>query len=156
MARVLRWATALACTLVAGATAAQTVQRCEAADGRVTYSNTECPAGTQPVRKVNTDPPVRVDEQAAARARAKKDAAEAAKIDKEHAAAQARYERNAKDRRKREAKAVTACERARREVERARAARTVLVERTYTAQQLQKTDREIARREDIAARDCAS
>lgn len=154
MAGVLQWATALACALAAVATAAQTVQRCEAADGRVTYSNTQCPPGTEPVRKVNTDPPVRVDEQAAAKARARKDVAEAAKVDKERAAAQARDERSAKDRRKAESKTISACERATREVERARAARAVLLERAYTAQQMQKTDREIARREEVAARDC--
>lgn len=32
--------------------ASQTIQRCEAADGRVSYSNAECPPGTRPIRAV--------------------------------------------------------------------------------------------------------
>ena len=59
------------------AASAQTVQRCESRDGKVTYSNTKCPEGTSAVRSVNTSPPVAVDEQKAAKERAKRDAAEA-------------------------------------------------------------------------------
>ena len=39
-------------TLLPAALPAQTIQRCESADGRVSYSDTECPAGTRPVRAV--------------------------------------------------------------------------------------------------------
>ena len=34
------------------------IVRCEAADGKVTYSNTECPPNTKMVRKVEPSPPV--------------------------------------------------------------------------------------------------
>ena len=59
------------------------VQRCEGKDGKVTYSNRECPAGTSPVRKVNTAPPVSVPEEKAAKDRAKKDAAEVKQLEKD-------------------------------------------------------------------------
>ena len=59
------------------------VQRCEAKDGTVTYSNRECPAGTKPVRTVNTSPPISVPDQQAAKDRAKKDAAEVKKLEKD-------------------------------------------------------------------------
>jgi hypothetical protein len=49
---------------------AETVQRCESADGKVTYSNTQCPAGTSATRKVNTSPPVAVDDENGGIARA--------------------------------------------------------------------------------------
>jgi hypothetical protein len=58
----MRSATAVvfALTLAAGllhdATAA--IVRCESADGRVAYSNSECPPGTKLVRKVEQSPPV--------------------------------------------------------------------------------------------------
>jgi hypothetical protein len=50
------------CLLLVGTAAtpqSQQVHRCEGKDGKVTYSNTQCPEGTKPVRKVNTDPPVK-------------------------------------------------------------------------------------------------
>ncbi len=58
----MRFATAVACalTLAAGlpqdATAA--IVRCESADGKVVYSNADCPPGTKLVRKVEQSPPV--------------------------------------------------------------------------------------------------
>lgn len=51
----------LSCTalLMAGlACDAATIVRCEAADGRVTYSNAECPPETKAVRNVEQSPPV--------------------------------------------------------------------------------------------------
>ena len=37
---------------------AATIVRCEGADGKVTYSNAECPPQTRPVRKVEPSPPI--------------------------------------------------------------------------------------------------
>ena len=81
------WATIMPLALLAasGTCAAQQVQRCESPDGKVTYSNTKCPDGTTPVRSVNTSPPVAVDEQKAAKERARRDAAEVKAIDKARA-----------------------------------------------------------------------
>jgi acyl-CoA reductase-like NAD-dependent aldehyde dehydrogenase len=150
-----RWATACALFAVIQGLSAQTVQRCEGADKRVVYSNTECPAGTRAVRSVNTDPPVRVGEQSAAQTRAKKDIAEAARIDKQRASEEAQQKRAAAERSKAAAKAASACDRAKRELARARTERTALSEGRYTGQQMQKAEGEIARREQAVAKDCA-
>jgi hypothetical protein len=44
---------------------AAAIVRCESADGKVTYSNAECPPGTKLVRNVELAPPVVVHEGAA-------------------------------------------------------------------------------------------
>jgi hypothetical protein len=58
----MRLATAVACALILGAgplrAAAAAIVRCESADGRVVYSNSDCPPGTKLVRKVDQSPPV--------------------------------------------------------------------------------------------------
>ena len=57
----MRPAIAAACaTLLATglSPAVAAIVRCEAADGKVTYSNTECPPNTTMVRKVEPSPPV--------------------------------------------------------------------------------------------------
>jgi Tfp pilus assembly protein FimV len=57
----MRAALPLACAalLAIGVTTdALAIVRCEAANGRVTYSNTDCPPGTKEVRKVDESPPV--------------------------------------------------------------------------------------------------
>lgn len=131
------------------------VQRCESKDGRVTYSNTECPPGTVPVRKVNTEPPVSVDERKAAQERAKKDNAAVKQLDKERAQQEARERKLADDRAKAEAKAKERCEQARRDLERGRNARVEMNARAASPAQLQKADQEISRREAEVARECA-
>lgn len=52
---------------------AQSIQRCEGATGKITYSNGDCPEGTRPVRSVQTDPPPTPEAQQAARAKADSD-----------------------------------------------------------------------------------
>lgn len=144
-------------TLALAATAAaaqQQVQRCEGKDGRVTYSNTQCPEGTTPVRKVNTDPPVRVEDQQAAKERAKKDAAEVKQIEKERAQQEAKEKSVAKDPKKSEAKSQQNCDRARRELDKAKATRNELYAQATTVERMQKADRDISRREADVARDC--
>lgn len=144
----------LAVVLGVSAASAQGVQRCESADGKVTYSNTQCPEGTSAVRKVNTSPPVAVDEQKAAKERAKRDAAEAKSIDKAKAQDEARAEREAAERKKVEAKQNERCERAQKDLERARSTRASLDQRAATIEQMQKADKEIGRREADAAKVC--
>jgi hypothetical protein len=153
------------CLLALGTALAQQsqqVQRCEAKDGRVTYSNTQCPEGTTPVRKVNTDPPVKVEEQQAAKDRAKKDAAEAKQIEKERAQQAAKEGRDAEDQKqaaakeqkKAAAKTQEKCDRAKKELDKARTTRAELYARATTVEQMQKADREISRRETDVVRDC--
>jgi hypothetical protein len=146
-------------TLVAaagiGAAAASTVQRCEGPDGKVTYSNTQCPSGTQPVRKVNTDPPVSVDDQKAAKERTRRDVDEAKKADKQRKEDEAKAEREAGDRRKVEAKDAQKCDKARRDLDTARSRRADLgAAQPATIEQIQKAESEIRRRESDLARDC--
>lgn len=134
---------------------AQTVQRCESRDGKVTYSNTKCPEGTSAVRPVNTSPPVAVDEQKAAKERAKRDAAEAKAIDQTRQKEEAKAERAAADQKKAEDKERKVCEQARRDLERARTARASLMQRSAaTIEDVQKADTEVSRREAEADKAC--
>lgn len=141
---------------VAGVASAQSgnVQRCEGKDGRVTYSNTQCPDGTVPVRKVNTDPPVSVEARQAAQEQAKKDAAAAKTLEKDQAQQDARDRKQADERAKADAKAREKCERAKRDLERARTTRAELGSRAATAEKLQKADLAIGRHEADVAKDC--
>lgn len=139
--------------------AAQTVQRCEAADGKVTYSNSPCPDGTKSVRQVNTTPPIAVEEQKAAKDRARRDAADAKDAekvrDKEHAKEEAKPERTAAEQKKAQAKERERCDRAKGDLERARSARaSLLQQRAATIEEMQKADREISKREAEAAKAC--
>jgi len=57
----MRNAISLACAalVAAGLTgSAAAIVRCESADGKVTYSNAECPANTRQVRRIEESPPV--------------------------------------------------------------------------------------------------
>lgn len=151
-----RSAVAVAVLALAAAASAQpnSVQRCEGKDGRVTYSNTQCPEGTVPVRKVNTDPPVSVEAKKAAQELAKKDSAAAKQVEKEQAQQEARDRKQAEERAKLDAKAKEKCERAKRDLERAKATRAELSGRAATVERMQKADREIGRYEAEVAKDC--
>jgi hypothetical protein len=153
---VVKVAAVFAAALAAAAVQAQDVQRCEAADGRVTYSNAACPAGSRPVRSVNTSPPVQVDERRAAQARAKKEMATADKLERERAAEQAQQERLAAQRKKETAKTASGCERAKRELAVARNSRAALDQRAFTVSQVDKAEREVTRREQAVAKACDS
>ena len=60
----------VACFLLLPAAAwAQTIQRCEGANQRITYSNAECPPGTKPVKAVPPAPRPSAEDRAAAQAR---------------------------------------------------------------------------------------
>jgi len=143
-------------TIVSTFAAAQTVQRCESRDGKVTYSNTKCPEGTSAVRSVNTSPPVAVDDQKAAKERAKRDAAEVKAIDQAREKDEAKAERTAANQKKAEDKDRQRCDQARRDLDRARTARAELMDESpATIQQVQKADAELTRRESEVAKACA-
>jgi hypothetical protein len=141
----------------AAAAAAQSgvVQRCESKDGRVTYSNTACPAGTAPVRKVNTEPPISVEDRKAAQERARKESAAVKEIDKEQAQQERLERKQADDRAKSDIKAKERCDTASRELERSKASRTELNTRPSTAEKIDKADADIRRREADVARECS-
>lgn len=64
----MRIATAvLACAVLLGAGLARdaaAIVRCESADGKVTYSNSDCPPNTRLVRKIEPSPPIVVHDKA--------------------------------------------------------------------------------------------
>src|SRR5437016_4761346 len=69
--------------LCASTANAQSVQRCESAEGKVTYSNTSCPAGTEPVRKLEPDEGPSAADQKAARERAQQHSRELDKLERQ-------------------------------------------------------------------------
>ena len=150
------WATITPLVLLAASStcAAQQVQRCESPDGKVTYSNTKCPDGTTPVRSVNTSPPVAVDEQKAAKERARRDATEAKAIDKARAKEEDQDQRAAAEQKKAQAKERERCDKVKSELAQAKDARAELHRQPATIQQIQKSDGEIAKREAEVARVC--
>ncbi len=86
---------AIACCyliLVAGAAHPQAIQRCEGG-GQVTYSNGPCPPGTQPARTLAPSPGPSAADEKAARERARRDASELARIERERKADAARAEK---------------------------------------------------------------
>lgn len=70
----MRIATAvLACAALLGAGLARdaaAIVRCESADGKVTYANSDCPPNTRLVRKIEPTPPVVVHDRAGPAAKA--------------------------------------------------------------------------------------
>ena len=68
-----------------------------------------------PVRKVNTEPPISVDDRKAAQERARTEGAAAKQVDKERTQQEARDRKQADERAKADAKAKERCENARRE-----------------------------------------
>ena len=141
--------------LVTGVSAQQMqVQRCEAKDGTVTYSNRECPTGTKPVRKVDTSPQVSVPDQQAAKDRAKKDVAEVKQLDKDRKKQADEEKRAAEKREKAELKVADRCERARRDLARAIEVRNKVDTRAATIEQMQKATQEVSKREAELPKAC--
>ena len=97
------------------------------------------------MRQVNTTPPVAVEEQKAAKERAKRDAAEAKAADKvrdkERETRKRRPSAPPPKQKKAQAKQRERCDRAQRELERARSSRaSLLQQRPATIEQMQKAD----------------
>lgn len=81
--RVTRAAFFAAASLHFAAASAQTVQRCESPEGKVTYSNTTCPTGTSSVKKIEPDPGPTEADQKAARDRAQQHSRELDKLERQ-------------------------------------------------------------------------
>jgi hypothetical protein len=64
--------------LIPGALQAQAIQRCEGPDRKITYSNSECPPGTKPVKSLAPAPEPSTEAREAAAARVKRDSEQAA------------------------------------------------------------------------------
>ncbi len=106
------------------------------------------------MRSVNTSPPVAVDEQKAAKERAKRDAAEAKAVDKARAKDETQEQRAAAEQKKAQAKERERCDKAKGELAKAKDTRAELHRQPGTIQQIQKSDSDIAKREAEVARVC--
>jgi hypothetical protein len=130
----------------AAAATAQPVQRCESPDGKVTYSNSTCPAGTEPVRKVESDPGPSAADQKAARERAQQRSRELDKLERQRQNEETKAAR---------ARAAAEAKEARHEAEcrkldaRVRAARSEY--ESATLQRRQQADRKLRLAEEQAA-----
>jgi hypothetical protein len=121
---IAQWAGAVA-FIVPAAVATQPIQRCEGAGGRVTYSNSECPEGTQPVKSVQSAPTPTPEVQRAARDQAARDAQGAQQLAEQRKAQQATAARQQQDQR------VADCAYLRGEIDSIRRLRNALVNRPY-------------------------
>jgi hypothetical protein len=144
---------ALVASLVAlavpGALLAQQIQRCEDARGKITYSNTECPAGTSPVKALQAAPGPTPEAQQAARDKAARDAQAAQQLGEQRqqqqaiATAQQQSQRDAD------------CGYLRGEIDSIRRLRNALVNRPfYSLDDLDQMDRHVAGLQDQYRRVC--
>jgi len=72
--RIIAYLTAAVVIALPTLAASQPIQRCEGPGGRITYSNAECPEGTQPVKALQPAPVPSPDAQRAAQVNAVRDA----------------------------------------------------------------------------------
>ncbi len=140
------WLLALA---VPGALLAQQIQRCEDSRGRITYSNTECPDGTKPVKALQAAPAPTPEAQQAAREKAASDAQAAQQLGQQRqqqqsiATAQQQSQRDAD------------CAYLRGEIDSMRRLRNALVNRPfYSLDDLDQMDRHVAGLQDQYRRVC--
>jgi hypothetical protein len=121
---IAQWACAVA-SIVPATVAAQSIQRCEAAGGRVTYSNSECPEGTKPIKAVQAAPAPSPEAQRAARETAARDAQVAQQLAEQRQAQQVTAAQQQQDQR------VADCAYLRGEIDSIRRLRNALVNRPY-------------------------
>lgn len=135
----------------AAVSAAEPIQRCETASGAVTYSNGPCPAGTKPVRHVDTSPPVSVADRQAARDRARRDAQQLERLERDRRAERLAAEKARIAAAQKEERRARECRKLAASVDEARDAlsRATLAQRTAA-------ERRLARAQDRYARDCGN
>ena len=121
---IAQWACAVA-FIVPATVAAQPIQRCEGAGGRVTYSNSECPEGTKPIKAVQAAPAPTPEAQRAAREKAARDAQAVQQLAVERQAQQVTAAQQQQDQR------VADCAYLRGEIDSIRRLRNALVNRPY-------------------------
>ena len=96
------------------------IQRCEGADGKITYSNESCPQDTKAVRKVDTRPPVLQSDAKAAKTRAQHEAEELKALEKQREAEEKSQARAREAARKKEEKQEQECNKLRMNVNKAK------------------------------------
>jgi hypothetical protein len=131
--------------------AAQQIQRCEGAGGQVTYSNSECPEGTKPIKAVQSAPAPTPEVQRAARDQAARDAQAAAQLAEQRKAQQATAAQQRQDQR------IADCAYLRGEIDSIRRLRNVMVNRPYySLDDLEQMDQHAAQLTAEYRRVCSS
>jgi len=136
-------ATSMLCAFQARA---QSVQRCESPEGKVTYSNTSCPTGSAPVRNIEPDPGPTPADQKAARERAQQHSRELDKLERQRQKEEDKATRDRTAAEAKQAKRETEC---RKLDARVRAAREEF--ESATLQRRQQADRKLRLAEEQAA-----
>jgi hypothetical protein len=136
-------------TLLVSPALAQAIQRCEAADSSVSYSNAECPPGTRPVRAVAPAARPSAQEQQAARERLQRDQAVAKELAARRQQAPTAVARNQAVVPVEEARRAADCAYLRAEIDANRRLRNVLTTRRYySTEDVEQMD---AREAELAA-----
>lgn len=134
---------------IPGALLAQQIQRCEDARGKITYSNTECPAGTSPVKALQAAPTPTPEAQQAARDKAARDAQAAQQMGEQ------RQQQQAISTAQQQSQRDADCGYLRGEIDSIRRLRNALVNRPfYSLDDLDQMDRHVAGLQDQYRRVC--
>jgi Domain of unknown function (DUF4124) len=141
------WLLALA---IPGTLLAQQIQRCEGPGGKITYSNTECPAGTQSVKAMQAAPAPSPEAQKAARDKAAIDAQAAQQLGQERQQQQALATTQQQSQRDAD------CAYLRGEIDSTRRLRNALVNRPiYSLDDLDQMDRHVTGLQEQYRRACS-
>jgi hypothetical protein len=128
---------------------AQDVQRCEAPDGKVSYANGPCPAGSRPVRTLPPAAKSNAADQQAAQQRSRQDASKLAIIEGKRKAEDLRAAREQEQARNKAKKEETHCRRLETRVRHAREDFAVA-----TLKKRPEAQRRLKRAEELYAEDC--
>jgi Domain of unknown function (DUF4124) len=128
---------------------AQQIQRCEDSRGKITYSNTECPTGTSPVKALQAAPTPSPEAQQAAREKAAREAQAAQQL------GQQRQQQQAIETTQQQSQRDADCAYLRGEIDSMRRLRNALVNRPfYSLDDLDQMDRHVAGLQDQYRRVC--
>jgi len=140
------WLLALA---IPGALWAQQIQRCEGPGGKITYSNTECPPGTSPVKALQAAPAPTPEAQQAARENSARDAQAAQQL------GQQRQQLQSIETAQQQSQRDADCAYLRGEIDSIRRLRNALVNRPlYSLDDLDQMDRHVAGLQEQYRRVC--
>lgn len=132
-----------------GTVMAQQIQRCEDARGKITYSNTECPPGTSPVKALQAAPAPTPEAQQAAREKAAREAQTAQQL------GQQRQQQQSIETAQQQSQRDADCAYLRGEIDSIRRLRNALVNRPfYSLDDLDQMDRHVAGLQDQYRRVC--
>jgi hypothetical protein len=132
-----------------GTLLAQQIQRCEDARGKITYSNTECPQGTSPVKALQAAPAPTPEAQQAARDKAAREAQAAQQL------GQQRQQQQSIETAQQQSQRDADCAYLRGEIDSIRRLRNALVNRPfYSLDDLDQMDRHVAGLQEQYRRVC--